>query len=169
MPVFQEDKMLKKFLMFPVCCLVLLALALPAQAKEAKFAHFSIDVPAGCTAQEKDGIVTVTASKEAFFSIALYTKSEAGNLSDKDFAAKLSRQMKGSAPEPSEDGGWTFTATSNGMLMNVDVVGDHDYLIMFMSDASDKEWPTSLQTAYDSITGNDDKIDTFLKKILFPE
>ena len=48
MPVFQEDEMLKKFLMFPVCCLVLLALALPSQAKEVKFAHFSIDVPAGC-------------------------------------------------------------------------------------------------------------------------
>ena len=161
--------MLKKFLMVPVCCLVLLALALPAQAKEVKFAHFRIDVPAGCTAQEKDGVVTVTASKEAFFSIALYTRSEAGNLSDKDFAAKLSRQMKGGTPEPSEDGGWTFTATSNNVLMNVDVVADHDNLIMFMSDASDKEWPTSLQTAYDSITGNDDNIDTFLKKVLFPE
>lgn len=169
MPVFQEDEMLKKFLMFPVCCLVLLALALPSQAKDVKFAHFSIDVPAGCNVQEKDGVVTVTASKDSFFSIALYTKSEANNLSDKDFAAKLSRRMKGSAPEPSEDGGWTFTTTSNGMLMNVDVVADHDYLIMFMSDASDKEWPASLQTAYDSITGNDDKIDTVLKKILFPE
>lgn len=169
MPVFQEDEMLKKFLMFPVCCLVLLALALPSQAKDVKFAHFSIDVPADCKVQEKDGVVTVTASKVAFFSIALYTKSEANNLSDKDFAAKLSRQMKGSAPEPSEDGGWTFTATSNNMLMNVEVAGDHDYLIMFMSDASDKEWPASLQTAYDSITGNNDNIDTFLKKILFPE
>ncbi|MFT4301104.1 MAG: hypothetical protein QM579_05080 [Desulfovibrio sp.] len=161
--------MLKKFLMLPVCCLVLLALALPAQAKEMKFAHFSIDVPADCKVQEKDGTVTVTASKDAFFSIALFTKSEAKNLSDKDFAAKLSQQLKGTPPEPSEDGGWTFTVTSNRVLMNVDVVGDKDYLMMFMSDASDKEWPASLQTAYDSVTGNDDKIDTFLKKTLFPE
>lgn len=161
--------MLKKFLMLSVCCLVFLALAQASQAKEMKFTHFSIDVPPACKAQESKGTVTVTASKDVFFSIALFTKSEANNLSDKAFAAKLSQQMKGSAPTPAEDGGWTFTTTSNGVLMNVDVTGDNDYLMMFMSDASDKEWPASLQTAYDSITGNDDKADMFLKKTLFPE
>ncbi|MDD4701507.1 MAG: hypothetical protein PHI96_04745 [Desulfovibrio sp.] len=161
--------MLKKFLMLSVCCLVFLALAPASQAKEMKFTHFSIDVPPACKVQESNGTVTVSASKEALFAIALFTKSEAKNLSDKDYAAKLSKQMKGTTPEPDEDGGWNFTVTNNGILMNVDVMGDNEYLMMFMSDASDKEWPASLQTAYDSITGNNDKVDSFLKKSLFAE
>ncbi|WP_291438410.1 hypothetical protein [Desulfovibrio sp.] len=161
--------MLNRFFLLPLFCLSLLALSCPALAKEMKFAHFSMDVPAACTVQEREGKVTVRATPEIFFTIAVFTRGEAGNLSDKDFAARLAQQLKGSAPIATEDGGWSFTAKAGTVAANVDVIGDADYVMMFMSDAGDKEWPEALQAAYDSIKGNNAKVDDFLQKTLFAE
>ena len=161
--------MLHRFFLLSLFCLSLLALPCPAQAKEMKFTNFSMDVPPACTVQEREGKVTVRATPEVFFAIAVFTRAEVGNLSDKDFAAKLAQDLKGSAPIATEDGGWSFTTKSGAVAANVDVVGDANYVMMFMSDAGDKEWPEALQTAYDSIKGNNTKIDDFLQKTLFAE
>lgn len=151
-----------------LACVLLVTLCGAAAAAEKKFNHFSVDLTAKCAATEKDGIVTVTCGQDAFFSLGIFTKAEAGNLNVKQFAEKQSARLKGTAPAKADDGGaWSFQATSGKTRINVDVASSGDLLLIFITDVSDKDWPDPLQKAYDSLRGADDDADTLIQAALF--
>ena len=149
-------------------CVILGCLSGQAAAAEKKFNHGSVDLPASCTAKEKDGIATVSCGQDSFFSIGIFTKAEAGNLSTRQFAEKQSARLKGTAPAKADDGGgWSFQAMSGRVMTNADVSSDGNLILLFISDVSDKDWPDALQKAYDSLHGADDAADTLIQKSLF--
>jgi len=66
-----------------MACVLLAGLCGAAAAAEKKFNHFSIDLPAKCSATEKESIVTVSCGQDSFFSIGIFTKAETGNMTPK--------------------------------------------------------------------------------------
>ena len=151
-----------------MACVLLAGLCGAAVAAEKKFNHFTMDVPSRCTATEKEGIATVSCGQGLFFSIGIFTKAEAGNLTPRQFAEKQSARLKGTVPSKADDGGgWTFQAMSDRVMTNVDVSSEGGLLLLFISDVSDTDWPDSLQKAYDSLRGADDAADALIQKSLF--
>ena len=151
-----------------IACMLLLGLCGVAVAAEKKFNHYSIDLPAKCSATEKEGIVTVSCGQDSFFAIGLFTRAETGNLSTKQFAEKHSARLKGTAPAKADDGGgWTFQAKSGKVMTHADVSSEGDLTMLFISDVSDTDWPEALQKAYDSLRGADDAADALIQKSLF--
>ena len=151
-----------------LACALLAGLCGSAAAAEKKFNHFSIDIPAKCTATEKEGIATISCGQESFFSIGIFTKAETGNLTPRQFAEKHSARLKGTAPtKADDDGGWAFQAMSGRVMTHADVSSEGDLTLLFISDVSDKDWPEALQKAYDSLQGADEKADALIQKSLF--
>ena len=151
-----------------MACVLLAGLCGAAAAAEKKFNHFSIDLPAKCSATEKESIVTVSCGQDSFFSIGIFTKAETGNMTPKQFAEKQSGRLKGTAPSKADDGGgWTFQAMSGRVMTHADVSTEGDLTLLFISDVSDADWPEALQKAYDSLRGADDRADALIQKSLF--
>ena len=99
-----------------LACALLAGLCGSAAATEKKFNHFSIDIPAKCTATEKEGIATISCGQESFFSIGIFTKAETGNLNPKQFAEKQSTRLKGTAPpRPTTTAGGRFRPCPAGL------------------------------------------------------
>ena len=56
---------------------------------------------------------------------------------------------------------------SGRVMTHVDVSSEGDLTLLFISDVSDKDWPETLQKAYDSLRGSDDASDSLIQKSLF--
>ena len=138
-------------------------------AEVKQFKRFSIDIPKECSVHEENGVATVRTGEDSFFSIGIFLRAEADNMTAKDFSEKFSQKLGGTAPVASGDGGWGFDVIKNDVPTSVEITADTQYIMTYMRDTSDKDWPDPLGKAYDSIKGSTPDIDAFMKKHLFAD
>ena len=161
--------MQKRLFSLAVLCLFVFGLASVAMAEVKKFTNISVDVPADYMVAEEDGLVIVASPDERyFFSVGVAARSDFGGKDDKTIATEVSKKVNGSTPEEGEGGGWSFTAIADGTKMDVDIMGDDDFVLIFMYDTNG-DWPEAFSSVFTSIKGNDPKTHAFLQKVLLPD
>ncbi|WP_027177821.1 hypothetical protein [Maridesulfovibrio bastinii] len=127
---------MKKISIPVLVCLIMLLVPVVSFATMQTFSNFSIDVPQGWQTMENGNVVALIApDRSASMSIAF---DSAQGMSAADLANAFVLQMKGSTPQPLDDGGYAFTfTTANGIesqsilyvegnqYMMITTTGDH--------------------------------------------
>lgn len=92
-------------LVFTICLMTLMSSASFAAVQS--FKDFFVDVPSGWQAWENGNVVALVApGQTAPMSIAM---DSAQDMSAEDLATAFAEQLKGTAPEATNDGGYEFT------------------------------------------------------------
>lgn len=146
-----------------VSAVLLFSLAGFAFAGEKKFTDFTVDVPEGCAAGEKDNTLMVRCDENSFFSLSLHP---AGPLKGRERADEFARLYKGDTPMFNPYGNYFFNTEWNGASVKVEIIERDGLLLVYMSDNNPDGWSEPLSRAFDSITGNTPATDEFVKKHL---
>ncbi len=74
--------------------------------------------------------------------------------SDQELAKMLSQQLKGSAPEPAENGGYAFTANAGGVPMSINVATSDSIALVYMEIGPKEKYQDELQLIRKSLASD---------------
>jgi len=95
----------KRFVSAMLLVAALTAMAAVAQAATVEFSRWTVDVPEGWKAEEKDKMIALFAPGHAASLSIVWDDSE--DIPAKDLSAAMSQKLKGTTPKP-DDGGYSF-------------------------------------------------------------
>ena len=152
--------------------LIVLMLGGTAGAAEKKFKDLTLNVDGTCVAEETDGMVVVKSDTGHFFSIGFMPAADtkdAKAMDPKAFAEAIATTLGGTAPEKDKAGDYGFNVIKSGTDMHVIVVNKDKYIVLYMHDRKDSDWPKCLEAAFESVKGNSLETQGFLTTYVFAD